>query len=79
LQSFLWHPGFAQPGEECGLDQGTEISEGLQPGDVGKTVVAAQPSGFGEFDGGAFSLAFEATSATRPSPASRFPATTFSL
>jgi len=63
-RSFLRHPGLAQAGEIGGFMQGTdvrhaEILDGPQPGDTRKTIVADQPSGFGEFGGGAFGLACE--------------------
>jgi hypothetical protein len=35
------------------------MPSGLKASNAGKTTVAAQPAGFGEFCGGAFSLAFE--------------------
>src|SRR6266446_7938607 len=61
---FLRHSSLAQADEVSGFEQGAdprhpEISDGLQAGEARKTIVAAQPAGFGEFGGGARGLAFE--------------------
>ena len=64
-QSFLRHAGLAQTRRNKwlrtrrGPSAPPNISAALKSGDARITIVAAQPSGFGEFGGGAFGLAFE--------------------
>src|SRR5262249_48553376 len=60
--SFLRHPGLAQAGEESRFRQGPDLGQPhrslLRPSNARRC--AAKPTGFGEFRGGTFGLAFEA-------------------
>jgi hypothetical protein len=65
-RSFFRHSGLAQPGEIRGFPQGAGLrhpppcaGKGLQAGDARKKISAVQPSGFGEFGGGAVGFASE--------------------
>ena len=60
----LRNSGLAQSGEISGFVQGADLRhpprfDGPQARDAGITIVADQPTGLGEFDGGAFGVAFE--------------------
>jgi hypothetical protein len=60
----LRHPGLAQAGEISSLEQGADlryspVSRGLHASDARVAIVSAQPTGFGEFGGGAFGVTVE--------------------
>jgi len=59
--SFLGHPRKPQALDKGGLEQGADlghpvIPSGVQAGDAGKPILAAQPAGFREFGSRALSL-----------------------
>src|ERR1700737_1844174 len=64
--SLFRHSGFAQTSEIGGFEEGLDLryhcpvnSKSAQSGEARKTIVAAQPAGFGELGGGAVGLAAE--------------------